>query len=83
MVTSGLRIGTPALATRGFGATEFTEVAEIIAKDVALFLAEASHVGTPVEVSSVVGAVWADYVTAHPNTDSIELFSYLNGRTVK
>ncbi|NKE09060.1 MULTISPECIES: serine hydroxymethyltransferase [Kocuria] len=31
MVTSGLRIGTPALATRGFGATEFQEVAEIIA----------------------------------------------------
>ncbi|WP_346925444.1 serine hydroxymethyltransferase [uncultured Arthrobacter sp.] len=31
MVTSGLRIGTPALATRGFGADEFTEVAEIIA----------------------------------------------------
>ncbi|MFX1818323.1 serine hydroxymethyltransferase [Pseudarthrobacter sp. CC4] len=31
MVTSGLRIGTPALATRGFGAAEFTEVAEIIA----------------------------------------------------
>ena len=31
MVTSGLRIGTPALATRGFGAVEFTEVAEIIA----------------------------------------------------
>ncbi|MGX5358583.1 serine hydroxymethyltransferase [Kocuria sp. KH4] len=31
MVTSGLRIGTPALATRGFGAAEFEEVAEIIA----------------------------------------------------
>jgi glycine hydroxymethyltransferase len=31
MVTSGLRIGTPALATRGFGDTEFTEVADIIA----------------------------------------------------
>ncbi|WP_043444129.1 serine hydroxymethyltransferase [Arthrobacter sp. L77] len=31
MVTSGLRIGTPALATRGFGAVEFTEVGEIIA----------------------------------------------------
>ncbi len=30
-VTSGLRIGTPALATRGFGATEFAEVADIIA----------------------------------------------------
>ncbi len=32
MVTSGLRIGTPALATRGFGAAEFSEVAEIIAE---------------------------------------------------
>ena len=32
MVTSGLRIGTPALATRGFGDAEFTEVADIIAK---------------------------------------------------
>ena len=32
MVTSGLRIGTPALATRGFGNVEFTEVADIIAE---------------------------------------------------
>ncbi|MGW5050253.1 serine hydroxymethyltransferase [Actinokineospora sp. NPDC004072] len=31
MVTSGLRIGTPALATRGFDAEDFTEVADIIA----------------------------------------------------
>ncbi|AHH21034.1 serine hydroxymethyltransferase GlyA [Nocardia nova SH22a] len=31
MVTSGLRIGTAALATRGFGDVEFTEVADIIA----------------------------------------------------
>jgi glycine hydroxymethyltransferase len=31
MVTSGLRIGTPALATRGFDDVEFTEVADIIA----------------------------------------------------
>ena len=31
MVTSGLRIGTPALATRGFGDEEFTEVADVIA----------------------------------------------------
>jgi glycine hydroxymethyltransferase len=31
MVSSGLRIGTPALATRGFDAAAFTEVAEIIA----------------------------------------------------
>ncbi len=31
MVTSGLRIGTPALATRGFQADDFAEVADIIA----------------------------------------------------
>jgi glycine hydroxymethyltransferase len=31
MVTSGLRIGTPALATRGFTTEDFTEVADIIA----------------------------------------------------
>jgi glycine hydroxymethyltransferase len=31
MVTSGLRIGTPALATRGFQEADFTEVADIIA----------------------------------------------------
>ncbi|MFE9064631.1 serine hydroxymethyltransferase [Streptomyces violaceusniger] len=32
MVSSGLRIGTPALATRGFGTAEFREVADIIAQ---------------------------------------------------
>jgi glycine hydroxymethyltransferase len=32
MVTSGLRIGTPALATRGFQADDFREVADIIAE---------------------------------------------------
>ncbi|WP_030412407.1 serine hydroxymethyltransferase [Streptomyces sp. NRRL S-1448] len=32
MVTSGLRIGTPALATRGFTADDFREVADIIAE---------------------------------------------------
>ncbi len=32
MVTSGLRIGTPALATRGFGEQAFVEVADIIAE---------------------------------------------------
>ncbi|MEV6984055.1 serine hydroxymethyltransferase [Sphaerisporangium sp. NPDC051017] len=32
MVTSGLRIGTPALATRGFEADDFREVAAIIAE---------------------------------------------------
>ncbi|GAB2744909.1 serine hydroxymethyltransferase [Streptomyces bullii] len=32
MVTSGLRIGTPALATRGFQAEDFAEVADVIAE---------------------------------------------------
>ncbi|MGW1669869.1 serine hydroxymethyltransferase, partial [Streptomyces sp. NPDC002324] len=32
MVTSGLRIGTPALATRGFTTADFTEVADVIAQ---------------------------------------------------
>ncbi|MEV5716175.1 serine hydroxymethyltransferase [Amycolatopsis mediterranei] len=32
MVTSGLRIGTPALATRGFGDAEFREAADVIAE---------------------------------------------------
>ncbi|MGA4839494.1 serine hydroxymethyltransferase [Streptomyces sp. G45] len=32
MVTSGLRIGTPALATRGFQAEDFHEVADVIAE---------------------------------------------------
>ncbi len=31
VVTSGLRIGTPALATRGFGDEQFAEVADVIA----------------------------------------------------
>jgi len=31
MISSGLRIGTPALAARGFGPAEFAEVADIIA----------------------------------------------------
>jgi glycine hydroxymethyltransferase len=31
MVSSGVRIGTPALAARGFGMEEFLEVADVIA----------------------------------------------------
>jgi glycine hydroxymethyltransferase len=35
MVSSGVRIGTPALATRGFDAEAFAEVADIIAETLA------------------------------------------------
>jgi glycine hydroxymethyltransferase len=41
MVSSGLRIGTPALATRGFDAAAFGEVADIIATALASQLDEA------------------------------------------
>lgn len=40
MVTSGLRIGTAALATRGFGPAEFVEVADIIVAGLQSELAE-------------------------------------------
>ncbi|ORW31983.1 serine hydroxymethyltransferase [Mycobacterium paraense] len=49
MVTSGLRVGTPALATRGFGDAEFSEVADIIATA----LATASSSGKDVDVSAL------------------------------
>ena len=45
MVSSGLRIGTPALATRGFGAAEFTEVADIIATALIAAAAGTGHPG--------------------------------------
>lgn len=43
MTTSGLRIGTPALATRGFDSAAFTEVAEIIG----IALREGQHADIP------------------------------------
>ncbi|MFC9982277.1 serine hydroxymethyltransferase [Gordonia sp. NPDC127522] len=49
MVTSGLRIGTPALATRGFGDEQFTEVADIIATALAA--------GDSADVSALRGRV--------------------------
>lgn len=49
MVTSGLRIGTPALATRGFGDEQFSEVADIIATALAA--------GPDADVSALRGRV--------------------------
>ncbi|MER7398528.1 serine hydroxymethyltransferase [Streptomyces sp. NPDC000151] len=67
MVSSGLRIGTPALATRGFGAEEFREVADIIAQT----LKE--------EPDEERAAVLRARVTAL--TDKFPLYPGLNGAT--
>jgi glycine hydroxymethyltransferase len=63
MEASGLRIGTPALATRGLGVEEFTEVGQIVA--VALTPEFESRKG---ELSERVGAI----VRRHP------LYEHLN-----
>jgi glycine hydroxymethyltransferase len=58
MVTSGLRIGTPALATRGFTAEDFREVADIIA--------EALKPGFDAEQSKALGARVSALAAKHP-----------------
>ncbi|GAA3704116.1 serine hydroxymethyltransferase [Arthrobacter ginkgonis] len=63
MVTSGLRIGTPALATRGFGEEAFTEVADIIAE--ALIAGTTEGVADPETLSALKARVEA-LAAAHP-----------------
>ncbi|WP_127360595.1 serine hydroxymethyltransferase [Actinacidiphila soli] len=58
MVTSGLRIGTPALATRGFTAEDFREVADIIA--------EALKPGFDAEQSKALSARVSALAAKHP-----------------
>ncbi len=62
MVSSGLRIGTPALAARGFGAEDFTEVSDIIAT--ALIAAANSGTQASGDASSTEGDVTLDETTA-------------------
>jgi glycine hydroxymethyltransferase len=67
MVSSGLRIGTPALATRGFGAAEFAEVADIIATALTHELTEE----LASELRGRVG-VLADKFPLYPNLNGAE-----------
>ncbi|GHH82468.1 serine hydroxymethyltransferase [Kitasatospora indigofera] len=53
MVTSGLRIGTPALATRGFQAEDFREVADIIAEALLPTFDEAKATALKARVSAL------------------------------
>ncbi|MFH0242299.1 serine hydroxymethyltransferase [Streptomyces sp. HK10] len=53
MVTSGLRIGTPALATRGFTADDFREVADVIAEALKPSFDEAKAKGLAGRVSAL------------------------------
>ncbi len=61
MVTSGLRIGTPALATRGFGDDDFREVADVIA---AALIAPAGDLDAA--LASSLRARVAALATKHP-----------------
>ncbi|MDA3146979.1 serine hydroxymethyltransferase [Leucobacter sp. UCMA 4100] len=63
MVTSGLRIGTPALATRGFGDEAFAEVADIIA--LALIAGTSEGGAAPEQLASLRERV-AVLAEAHP-----------------
>ena len=54
MVTSGLRIGTPALATRGFDAEDFREVADIIAVALRPTFDDDTRAGLQARVSALV-----------------------------
>ncbi|MFJ9407136.1 serine hydroxymethyltransferase [Streptomyces sp. NPDC101393] len=80
MVSSGLRIGTPALATRGFGAAEFREVADIIAQ---ALKGDAGDSGEPTRnhgLNDVRAGVLRDRVTALAK--SFPLYDHLGGSAV-
>lgn len=68
MVTSGLRIGTPALATRGFDAEDFREVADIIGNALAA--------GPEADVASLRGRV-SELARRRPLYDGLEEWTIL------
>ena len=68
MVTSGLRIGTPALATRGFGAEDFREVADIIGQTLAA--------GGEADLDALRARV-TDLARRHPLYDGLEDWTIL------
>ena len=61
--TSGVRLGTPALTTRGFGHDEFDTVAELIVDVLSNTEAGTTKAGGPSKASYVLGDGVADRVT--------------------
>ncbi len=62
--TTGVRIGTPALTSRGFGASEFDRVAELIVNVLANTTATTTAAGTPGKAKYTLAAGVADATKA-------------------
>lgn len=62
--TSGVRLGTPALTTRGFGAAEFDRVAELMVEVLSNTTPGTTKAGTPSQASYVLADGVADRVRA-------------------
>jgi len=63
MVTSGIRLGTPAATTRGFGTAEFQQVGELI---VEVLDAQAANPGNTADVEAAVGKKVQDLCRRFP-----------------
>jgi glycine hydroxymethyltransferase len=62
--TSGVRLGTPALTTRGFGADEFDKVAELMVDVLSNTQPGTTSTGAPSKASYVLADGIADRVKA-------------------
>jgi glycine hydroxymethyltransferase len=79
--TSGVRLGTPALTTRGFGNAEFDRVAELIVDVLTETTATTAKSGAPSKVGYTTGdgvadktkAAAAELLNAHPLYPGLEL----------
>src|SRR3954447_15625754 len=79
--TSGIRLGTPALTTRGFGADDFDRVADLMVEVLRNTEAGTTKAGTPSKASYVLGdgvadrvkAASAEMLAAHPLYPGLDL----------